>query len=242
MSSRSTSRTPPRTSGAGATSRDRIAAARAETERRERRRARSQLLLAALVGLLLVAGAAFWAARGGNDTETPSGDLAAASGLGSEQAPPWPAPANVRERAAMAGLPLGAMGQAEHYHVHLDVLVDGKPVPVPSEIGVDGATGAMSYLHTHTPDGIVHIEAGEKGQPFTLGQLFTQWNVLLSTTRLGSLTATDGNSLAVYQNGTKVPGNPAELRLKPQQQIALVFGPTDQKIDIPSSYNFGPGE
>jgi len=242
VSSRSSSRTPPRTTGAGATSRDHIAAARAETERRERRRARSQLLLAALVGLLLVAGAAFWAARGGNDTETPSGDLAAASGLGSEQAPPWPAPANVRERAAMAGLPLGAMGQAEHHHVHLDVLVDGKPVPVPSEIGVDGATGAMSYLHTHTPDGIVHIEAGQKGQPFTLGQLFTQWNVRLSTTQLGSLKATDGNSLAVYRNGTKVPGNPAELRLKPQQQIALVFGPTDQKIDIPSSYNFGPGE
>jgi hypothetical protein len=199
-------------------------------------------LLVALVGLLLVAGAAFSAVRGGNDTNTPSGDLTSASGLGAEQAPPWPAPTNVRERAAMAGLPLGAMGQAEHYHVHLDVLVDGKSVPVPSDIGVDGATGAMSYLHTHTPDGIVHIEAGTKGQPFTLGQLFTQWNVRLSATQLGALKATDGNSLAVYSNGTKVPGNPAELPLKPQQQISLVFGPTDQKVDIPSSYDFGSGE
>lgn len=238
MSSRTSSGTPPR---AGAAARDGATAARAEAERRKRRRGGVQRVLAALVALILVGGAVFWAARGGDDTGMRSGELAA-SGLGSENAPPWPAPANVRERAAAAGLPHGAMGMAEHYHVHLDVLVDGKPVAVPANIGVDPTSGAMSYLHTHTPDGIVHIEAGEKGQPFTLGQLFTQWDVRLSATRLGALEATGGNSLAVYVNGIKVPGNPAELRLRPQQQIALVYGSADQKVDVPSSYDFAPGE
>lgn len=225
-------------------SRDReaAAAARAETARRERRRSRAQLVAAALVGLGLVAGAAFWAARGGGEAGTQPGNVAAAGGRGTEQAPPWPAPADVPARAEAAGLPLGAMGTAEHYHAHLDVLVNGEPVAVPANIGVDATSGAMSFLHTHTPDGIVHIEAGRPGQPFTLGQLFTQWNVRLSATQVGALKTTDGNRLTLYVNGKKVAGDPARHRLAARQQIALAYGPADRQVDVPGSYDFAPGE
>lgn len=46
------------------------------------------------------------------------------------------------------------------------------------------------------------------GQPFTLGQLFTQWDVRLSEDQLGSLTATADQPLKVYVNGEGYAGAP----------------------------------
>ena len=73
--------------------------------------------------------------------------------------PPWPAPADVSAWVAAAGLDLGPMGTAEHYHPQLRIVIDGTDVPVPPNIGVDPNTGAMSALHTHEGDGTIHIEA-----------------------------------------------------------------------------------
>ena len=88
----------------------------------------------------------------------------------------------------------------------------------------------------------MHIEAARAGQPFTLGQLFTEWNVRLTSTQMGALKATGNNTLTTYVNGQKVPGNPASLRLASHQQITLVYGPAGQQIEVPDSYDFGPGE
>lgn len=218
--------------------------ARAEAERSERTRRRSVLVVLVLAGLAVFAGIAWSLTRGGTDAagDPNATDLKAVSGLGAVQAPPWSAPTDVSARAAAAGLPLGAMGGAEHYHVHLDVLVNGEPVDVPANVGVDASNGSMSYLHTHTPDGLVHIEAGSAGQPFTLGQLFTEWDVRLTATQVGALQVDDSNELTLYVDGEKVPGNPAMLRLQPQQQVALVYGPKGQNVEVPSTYDFAPGE
>ncbi|MGH3360274.1 MAG: hypothetical protein ACRDO7_15850, partial [Nocardioidaceae bacterium] len=130
------------------------------------------------------------------------------------------------------------MGTAEHYHAHLDVLVDGKTVPVAANIGVDPASGSMAALHTHEPDGVIHIEAATEGEPFTLGQLFTEWDVKLGPDQIGSLTADGENALSVYVNGDKIDGDPAQLRLEPEQEIAIVYGPPGHDVDIPDSYDF----
>lgn len=169
-------------------------------------------------------------------------DLAAVSGVGEAAPPPWPAPTDVYEPVRAAGLSLGPMGTAEHYHVHLDVMVDGAPVEVPADLGIDPDSGAMSALHTHDTDGVLHVEAAEKGQPFTLGQLFTEWNVRLTETELGALSAGRGKTLAAYVHGERADGDPAMIRLQPHQEIALVFGPKDQEVDIPQNYDFEPGE
>lgn len=176
-----------------------------------------------------------------NSNAAPGGDLKSASGLGAESAPPWSLPADVPARVEAAGLTLGKMGTAEHYHAHLDILVDGQPVPVPVNIGIDPSSGAMSAVHTHSPDGVMHIEAATKGQPFTLGQLFTEWNVRLSGDQVGSLTAGNGNTLTAYVDGKKFTGNPAMIRLGKRQQIAIVYGPKDAKVDVPDSFKFEKG-
>ncbi len=135
--------------------------------------------------------------------------------------PPWPAPSDVLVRAKEAGLDLGPMGMAEHYHPQLRVTVDGGEVGVPANIGVDPATGAMTALHTHTADGVLHVEADTAGQVFTLGQLFTQWGVKLSPEQIGGVHAKAGETVTVTSNGSPYRGDPAELPLQPDQQIVI---------------------
>lgn len=137
--------------------------------------------------------------------------------------PPWPAPTDVSVRVAAAGLDLGPMGTAEHYHPKLRIIIDGAEVPVPPNIGVDPTTGAMSALHTHEGDGTIHIEADSVGEVFTLGQLFTQWGVALTRQQIGGVRAEPGAQVQLISNGAKITGDPAELRLEPNQQIILTL-------------------
>lgn len=150
-----------------------------------------------------------------NSDSTPTPDDAAV--------PPWPAPVDVAERVAAAGLDLGPMGTAEHYHPRLRVIIDGDEVPIPPNIGVDPTTGAMSALHTHEGDGTIHIEADSVGEVFTLAQLFTQWGVALTPQQIGGLRAEPGQRVQLTSNGAKVTGNPADLRLEPDQEIVLTL-------------------
>lgn len=173
-------------------------------------------------GVLLLLGGVL--AGCGNSSNTAGQPAAGPAEVISATGPRWPAPTNVAERVALAGLGLGPMGMAEHYHPHLRVIIDGENVPVPSNIGVDPASGAMSAVHTHEADGTIHIEADTVGEKFTLGQLFTQWDVNLSRTQIGDAKAATGDTVVVTSNGVKVKGDPNDLRLEPDQQIVVRLG------------------
>jgi len=134
---------------------------------------------------------------------------------------------------------MGPMGQ--HFHVHLDVLVDGKPVPVVPDLGIDTGSGAMADLHTHDGSGVLHIEA-MKNHRYNLGQLFAMWNVRLDATHLGGLTAGPSTPLAAYVNGKPVAGDPAAIELARHQEIALIYGPAGGPRKVPSTYAFPSGE
>lgn len=138
--------------------------------------------------------------------------------------PPWSAPTDVPARVASAGLDLGPMGTAEHYHPQLRIFINGAEVPVPGNIGVDPATGAMSAVHTHEEDGTIHIEADTTGEVFTLGQLFTQWGVKLTPTQIGGARAKPGQAVNVTNDGNPVAGDPMKLLLRPEQKIVLRLG------------------
>lgn len=76
------------------------------------------------------------------------------SASGRTTGPPWDAPSDPSARVEAAGLPmLGAEGEAEHIHAHLDVIVNSKPVAVPADIGIDLKAGKISLLHTHVSNG-----------------------------------------------------------------------------------------
>jgi hypothetical protein len=152
--------------------------------------------------------------------------------------PPWPAPApgEVPALVAAAGLPLLQKEATDaHLHAHLDILVDGRAVPVPAEIGI-GAQ-ALSPLHTHDATGVVHIEAPH-AERFTVGQLFNERNVRLSRSCLGGLRADRGHQLRTFSNGAPVSGDPAQLASAAHEEIAIVYAPIDHPVTPPSSDPF----
>ncbi|MEO5666268.1 MAG: hypothetical protein ABIR39_23600 [Nocardioides sp.] len=61
------------------------------------------------------------------------------------------------------------------------------------------------------------------GEAFTLGQFFTQWGVVLTRQQIGGARAKPGEQVQLTSNGAKVTGDPADLRLEPDQQVVLTL-------------------
>jgi hypothetical protein len=162
--------------------------------------------------------------------------------VGDYTAPPWPAPADASAAVAAAGLPmLRREGNVEHIHTHLDVLVDGAPVTVPANIGIDMSRRTISPLHTHDASGVIHIESPVQRQ-FSLGEFFSEWLVSLSADNIGGLRAGDGKVVRVFVNGTQQNGNPGAIMLGVHDEVAVVYGMARPDESIPSKYDFRNGE
>ena len=191
-------------------------------------------LLAGVVTLFGVAGVALALVL------QPPPDLASARTpvVGGTSLPPWPAPADPGVFERSAGLAVApSEGLVQHFHVHLDLLVDGRAVPVPANLGIDVRRQIYSELHTHADSGVVHAEAADAATTFTLGQLFGEWNVRLDAANLGGLRARDGRQLWAFVDGVEVVGDPATIRLADHQEIVLAYG-TDRPGDVPDSFDF----
>jgi len=147
---------------------------------------------------------------------------------------PWNAPIDAVAGMELAGLTPLFANLVKHVHSHLTVLVDGASVPVPAGIGigepVDGgggslesAVGVYSPLHTHTPDGILHVEPDIPPLNLTLGQFFDEWQVQLTSSCLGSYCNGHGKTLRAYVNGAQV-SDPRAIALTDHADIVLVYG------------------
>ena len=146
--------------------------------------------------------------------------------------------AHLRERLQLIALPaLTAEGNALHTHQHLDLFINDGIAIIPANIGVNEVERFISPLHTHDETGIIHVESDEI-RDFTLGQFFDVWGVRLTKECVGGYCARGGHSLKIYLNGKLLSGDPRALVLRDQQEIALVYGPSDSKIDVPARYNF----
>jgi hypothetical protein len=159
--------------------------------------------------------------------------------------PPWSPPSDAGPFVAAAGLKvLGKEALAVHYHSHLDVIVNGTAVQVPAEVGfvlANRQAVGVTVLHTHDTSGIIHIESPVNA-PYTLGQFFTEWGVQLARGELGGLTDGNGDTLRVYVDGREFGGDPASIVLQAHQEIALWYGSTSTKPQVPSSYQFPTGD
>jgi hypothetical protein len=141
-----------------------------------------------------------------------------------------------------------------HVHAHLDVFVDGQLVQVPAGIGINVADPAVhtqgdgaartyggispacrqvciSPLHTHDTTGILHTESATP-IPNTLGQFFTEWGVMLSSTCV----ADRCGQVAVYSDGQRVRDDPTTIQLLDHEEIAVVVG--KPPANIPSTADF----
>jgi hypothetical protein len=135
---------------------------------------------------------------------------------------------------------------AFHIHAHLTVFVNGAARQVPAAIGIPGAqaqntpsgpfiaSGTCFYwLHTHAPDGIIHIESPVQ-RTYTLGNFFDIWGQPLGPDQAGPAR---GPVTALY-NGQVYRGNPRNIPLEKHAQIQLEVG---KPLVSPASISFPNG-
>jgi hypothetical protein len=122
-----------------------------------------------------------------------------------------------------------------HIHAHLDMIVDNKFVTIPAGIGIK-PNECLFWLHTHTSDGIIHIESPAT-RIFTLGQFIQVWdNTPIISPTFEKLTNGDTN-LKVFVNGKEVKDSFDKIALSAHDEIVIISGSVPPSF--PSSYDFG---
>jgi hypothetical protein len=140
--------------------------------------------------------------------------------------------------APISGISCDAMeGQRIHIHQHLVILDRGQAVAIPPNVGQVPAKRCLYWVHTHTPDGIIHIEA-PKDEAFTLGDFFAIWGQPLSRTEAASAHASKKSPLRVWVNGKAYKGDPRKIVLAKHADIVIEAGPPFSKP--PAFTTWGP--
>ena len=135
----------------------------------------------------------------------------------------------VADRAIPMGEPLRGIhcdrmeGTALHIHQHLAIFDHGRPVPIPEDVGRPLFAGCYYWLHTHTPDGIIHVESPVL-RSFTLGDFFMIWAEPLSRTRVASAKLRKDEKITVWVDGHRYAGNPSSLPLTEHEDITIDVG------------------
>jgi len=200
---------------------ERRRAEREDQERRlaiQRQRRRTGGLVAGAVFLLL-AGAGVLAVV--LSSSGAGGRSSAATSTGSF----GPHYAGLVARRQGVGVPtmMQTMSSSAHFHPRLKVLVDGKQIPVPANIGIDPSQDSMQMagLHTHDDSGTIHVEGVEHA---TLGQFFQIWGVPMSASQLGPYHSAGPQTVRMWVNG-KPSSTFGSLRLADGQRIVVSYGP-----------------
>lgn len=120
-------------------------------------------------------------------------------------------------------------GQRIHIHQRLLIIDRGKTVPIPRNVGQPANVRCIYWVHTHTPDGIIHVEA-PKDRSFTLGDFFSVWGQPLSRTVAATARARTGQTLKVWVDGKAYHGDPARIALTAHEDIVIETGPPYPKV------------
>jgi hypothetical protein len=131
------------------------------------------------------------------------------------------------------GIQCGSTEQlAYHVHAHLSMYVNGAPRALPGGIGIPGSTVQQTsqgpeavggqciyWLHTHAPDGVIHIESPTQ-RIYTLGDFFDEWHQPLSPSGV----AGSSGKVTAFVNGKQWTKNPRLVPLDPHAVIQLDLG------------------
>jgi len=161
-----------------------------------------------------------------------SGSQTGFEGVPIEQGSDLATPASTG-RSTVDKITCGATEQlAYHIHAHLIVYVNGQPRALPGGIGIPGSQVVQSaegpvaaggqciyYLHTHAPDGIIHIESPTQ-RIYTLGDFFDVWRQPLTSNNV----AGNKGSVSVTVNGKPWTKNPRDVPLDPHSVIQISVG------------------
>ncbi len=149
------------------------------------------------------------------------------------EAGPTLAPASTTTPGTVDGIQCAPVEQlAYHIHAHLQVYADGQPRALPGAIGIVGpvaqqtpqgpfygARQCIYWLHTHTSDGVIHIESPTV-RVYTLGNFFDEWHQPLSATQVASAKG----KVTAFLNGKPWTKDPRTIPLLPHGSVQLDVG------------------
>ena len=68
----------------------------------------------------------------------------------------------------------GHENQLFHYHAELQIYIDEQPVLIPGDVGLNDGECSMRLLHTHSENGVIHIELKQQADA-PLEAFFDVW-------------------------------------------------------------------
>jgi hypothetical protein len=143
------------------------------------------------------------------------------------------APASTTQTATVDGIRCGATEQlAYHIHAHLAVFVSGRIYALPAGVGIPGSSAQQTsqgpvaaggqciyWLHTHTSDGVIHIESPTQ-RVYTLGNFFDEWHQPLTASQVGTV----HGKITAFVNGHIWTKRVRDIPLLPHALIQLNIG------------------
>ncbi len=109
---------------------------------------------------------------------------------------------------------------ALHIHPHLTLTFNGENLAIPAGIGI--SEKGMRVIHTHEPDGNLHIESPHPHQ-FYLGDFFTIWSKRLTNECAFEFCTNEENILKFYVNGEESTLGP-DIPLYDLDKVEIVYG------------------
>jgi hypothetical protein len=208
---------------------------------------RTMVLLLLVAALLVAACGSSSSSSASSNASAPassgsssSGSTSATSGqgqLGFEGIPieqgPDVAPASTTGTGTVNGIKCGSKEElAYHIHAHLAVYASGSPRALPGGVGIPGSTvvnttsgpvaeggQCIYWLHTHAPDGVIHIESPIQ-RLYTLGDFFDEWHQPLSSSQVGDVKG----KVTALVNGKPWTKDPRAIELVPHAVIQFNVG------------------
>ncbi len=143
--------------------------------------------------------------------------------------PPWPSETSqLRARLGAIGLQvLTGEGQAQHTHEHLDPFVDGRPVVVPANIGINAVERFLSPFTPTMRQGS-STSSRRSSAISHPGQFFDVWGVRFDARCVGGVCDGNGQTVSVFVNGQPFLGNPRSLVLSAHEEIVVALGTAAQ--------------
>jgi len=143
------------------------------------------------------------------------------------------APASTTQTGTVNGIQCGSKEQlAYHIHAHLTVFDNGQARSIPGGIGIPGSQVEQSsagpvavggqciyWLHTHAPDGVIHIESPTK-RVYSLGDFFDEWHQPLTADQVGDVKG----KVSAIVNGKPWTKSTRAIPLDSHQVIQLNVG------------------
>lgn len=122
-----------------------------------------------------------------------------------------------------------------HIHAHVSIYINGQALPMPANIGIAPDQSCLYWLHTHSSDGILHVEA-PNGHSFTFGNFLDIWE-----SRFGQLgypsQLDDVGGWQVYVDGQPFSGDFHTIPLQAHRLLTLAYNSPGVQPDTTFNWN-----